>query len=113
MGVLKLRAINLDHCAGLAKENLGGRFHHRVFPEPVGPRNKRFPTGRPGEFNPARKDLVQVHQRMDALSCPTIFDRSAVWKSTVSVLRLLGSSGRISASSRLRMAIELSFMTVS
>src|SRR5207253_10887467 len=27
----------------------------RVFPEPVGPRKRRFPTGRPGEFNPAQK----------------------------------------------------------
>jgi len=26
----------------------------RVFPEPVGPRNKKFPTGRLGAFKPAR-----------------------------------------------------------
>jgi len=24
-------------------------------PAPVGPKNSKFPTGRPGEFNPARK----------------------------------------------------------
>jgi hypothetical protein len=27
----------------------------RVLPDPVGPKNNKFPTGRPGEFNPAQK----------------------------------------------------------
>src|SRR2546430_3101308 len=78
----------------------------RVFPEPVGPRNSRFPTGRPGEFNPARKTWYRSTSACTPSSCPTIFARSAAWKSKVSVLRLLGSSARLSASSRLRMRSE-------
>jgi len=39
----------------------------RVFPDPVGPRKSRFPTGRPGEFNPAQKNLEHVDEGLHAL----------------------------------------------
>src|SRR5580692_10515825 len=64
----------------------------RVLPDPVGPRNSRFPTGRPGEFNPAQNTWYRSTSDCTPSSCPTIFDFSAWWKSRVSLLRMLGSN---------------------
>ncbi len=49
MGVLKLAAVNFDYPNKIS----AAASTMRVFPDPVGPRNKKLPTGRPGEFKPA------------------------------------------------------------
>src|SRR5215471_7179286 len=64
----------------------------RVLPEPVGPRKSKFPTGRPGEFNPAQNTWYRSTSACTPSSCPTTFDRSAPSKSRVSLLRMLGLS---------------------
>src|ERR1700735_2341469 len=64
----------------------------RVFPAPVGPRNNRLPTGRPGEFSPARNTWYRSTTACTASSCPTIFRRSPDSKSRDSRLRCVGSS---------------------
>src|SRR5256714_13012499 len=64
----------------------------RVLPEPVGPKNSKFPTGRPGEFNPAQNTWYRSTSACTPSSCPTIFARSAPWKSRVSLLRMVGSN---------------------
>src|ERR1700722_12848651 len=64
----------------------------RVFPEPVGPRNSRLPTGRPGEFNPAQNTWYISTRDCTPSACPTILERNEVSKSRVSVLRMDGSS---------------------
>src|SRR5277367_2492962 len=64
----------------------------RVFPAPVGPKNSKFPTGRPGEFNPARNTWYKSTTACTASSCPTIFRRSPASKSRDSTLRWVGSS---------------------
>src|ERR1700678_3148546 len=64
----------------------------RVLPAPVGPKNNRFPTGRPGEFNPARNTWYKSTTACTASSCPTIFRRSPASKSRDSTLRWVGSS---------------------
>src|ERR1700751_5738317 len=64
----------------------------RVLPAPVGPRNNRFPTGRPGEFRPARNTWYRSTTACTASSCPTIFRRSPPSKSRDSTLRWVGSS---------------------
>src|SRR5258708_35237099 len=64
----------------------------RVLPEPVGPKNSKFPTGRPGEFNPAQNTRYRSTSACTPSSCPTIFDRSEVSKPRVSLLRIVGSS---------------------
>jgi len=85
-----------DHRAGFPKENLGGRFTTESSPNGGPEKPKDSPTGRPGEFNPARKNLIQSTSARTPLPAPNLI-AAPVWKSTVSVLRLLGSSGRISA----------------
>ena len=78
-----------------------GRFQHplphlpvasamRVWPAPVGPKNGKFPTGRPGEFSPARNTLVQVHHRLHRFILPHILRRSPASKSWDSLLRCFG-----------------------
>ena len=52
--VLKLGTVDLDAGASVAEERLGQSLDDTGFPDPVGPRNNRFPTGRPGAFSPAR-----------------------------------------------------------
>src|SRR5713101_7437614 len=64
----------------------------RVLPEPVGPRNNRLPTGRPGEFNPAQNTWYKSTSDCTPSSWPTIFDRRDPSKSRVSLLRMLGLS---------------------
>src|SRR5271155_687678 len=64
----------------------------RVFPAPVGPRNSKFPTGRPGEFNPARNTWYKSTTTCTASSCPTIFRRSPNSKSRDSQLRFPASN---------------------
>src|SRR6202035_4650427 len=64
----------------------------RVFPAPVGPRNSKLPTGRPGEFKPARNTWYRSTTACTASSCPTIFRRSPPSKSRDSTLRRLGFS---------------------
>src|SRR5262249_2077674 len=64
----------------------------RVLPEPVGPKNSRLPTGRPGEFSPAQNTWYKSTSACTPSSCPTIFDRRALSKSRVSLLRMLGFS---------------------
>src|SRR6266849_9395111 len=63
----------------------------RVFPDPVGPRNKKLPTGRPGEFKPAQKTWYRSTIACTASSCLTIFARSASPNSTASGLRRVES----------------------
>src|SRR2546427_7628256 len=64
----------------------------RVLPEPVGPRNSRLPTGRPGEFNPAQNTWYRSTSACTPSSWPTIFERSEPSKSRESLLRMLGLS---------------------
>src|SRR5271168_2277826 len=66
----------------------------RVLPAPVGPKNSRFPTGRPGEFSPARNTWYKSTTACTASSCPTIFRRSPASKSRDSILRRAGSNWR-------------------
>src|SRR6185437_6299403 len=63
----------------------------RVLPAPVGPRNRRFPTGRPGEFKPARNTWYRSTTDCTASSWPTILRRNAVSNSRDSRLRCVGS----------------------
>src|SRR5713101_2222209 len=67
----------------------------RGFPQTVARGHSKSPTCRPGAFNPARTTWYRSTSAWTPSSCPTIFPRSAVWKSIVSVLRLLGSSARM------------------
>src|SRR5438552_4378366 len=64
----------------------------RVLPEPVGPRNSKLPTGRPGGFSPARNIWEISTSFSTAWSWPTILRRRAPSKSLASVLRRVGSS---------------------
>src|ERR1700694_252175 len=64
----------------------------RVFPEPVGPRNSRLPTGRPGEFKPAQNTWYISTSDCTPSTWPTILERNELSKSRVSVLRMDGSS---------------------
>src|ERR1700722_8683565 len=63
----------------------------RAFPEPVGPRNSRLPTGRPGGFNPAKNIWSISTTFSSAPSWPTIFRRKVLSKSRASLLRRVGS----------------------
>src|SRR5271165_6194378 len=64
----------------------------RVLPDPVGPRNSRFPTGRWGGLNPARNVWYTSAIFSIAVSWPTIFRRRAQSNACASWLRRLGSS---------------------
>ena len=54
VAVLELGAVDLDHRAGLPDRLSAVASTMRVFPEPVGPRNRKLPMGRSGLFIPAR-----------------------------------------------------------
>jgi hypothetical protein len=49
----------------------------RVFPEPVGPKNSKFPIGREGDCNPAQNIWYRSTSACTACSCPTTFSRRA------------------------------------
>ena len=54
MTVLKLTAVNFYDSAELPTIASAVASTARVFPEPVGPRNRKFPIGRPTGESPAR-----------------------------------------------------------
>src|SRR5215469_16106366 len=62
---------------GLPKRISAAASTIRVLPEPVGPRNRRLPTGRPGEFRPAVKTWNNSTSAWMPSSWPTIFSRRA------------------------------------
>ena len=47
-------------------------FANSVFPTPVGPVNKKQPTGLSGSDNPAWEILIERAKLLTALSCPYI-----------------------------------------
>src|SRR5580700_2175426 len=65
----------------------------RVLPEPVGPRNSRFPTGRPVELIPAQKTWYRSTSARTPSSWPTTLLFRAAWNSCDSTLLSVGSSG--------------------
>src|SRR5260370_40032947 len=65
--VLKFRAIDLDHGARVAKENLGGRLHDARLPRARRPKEQQVPYGAAWRVQSGAKHLVQVHQRLDTL----------------------------------------------
>src|SRR6266852_8623407 len=65
VGVLKFRAIDLDHRARVAKKNLGGRFHDAGLPRARRPKKQQIPYRAAWRVQAGAKDLVQVHQRLD------------------------------------------------
>jgi len=50
MAVLELGAVDLDHGMSVPYQCLRGTSSIRVLPEPVGPRNRKLPIGRPGVY---------------------------------------------------------------
>ena len=54
MAVLELRAVDLDDRPRIPEQASAVASTIRVLPEPVGPRNRKLPIGRPTGDNPAR-----------------------------------------------------------
>src|SRR6266478_9047403 len=67
MGVLKLRAIHLDHRAGVSKENLGSRFHDARLARTGRPEKQQISYRTAWRIQSGAKDLVQVHQCLHTL----------------------------------------------
>ncbi len=67
MRVLKFGTIDLDNGARVAKQNLCGRFHYAGFPRSGRPEKQQVPHRAAWRIQSGAKDLVQVHQRLDAL----------------------------------------------
>src|SRR5882724_5431681 len=67
MGMLKLRAIDLDHRAGIAKKNFGGRLHDARFSRTRRPEKQQISYWAAWGVQSGAKDLVEIHQRLDAL----------------------------------------------
>src|SRR5260370_41577875 len=65
--VLKFRAIDLDHGAGVAKEKLGGGLHDPRLPRARRPKEQQVPHGAAWRVQSGAKHLVQVYQRLDTL----------------------------------------------
>jgi len=84
----------------------------RVFPEPVA-RETADSLPAAWRVQSGTENLVQVHQRMDALFLSNNFCSQCGLEIDRVRAALVRSSARVSASSRLRMDIELSFMTAS
>src|SRR5579864_4784878 len=68
--MLKLRAIHLDR--GSPNRISAAASTMRVLPDPVGPRNNKFPTGRPFEPIPAQKTWYRSATARMPSACPTI-----------------------------------------
>src|SRR5260370_36601186 len=67
VGVLKFRAINLDHGAGIAKKNFGRSFHDTRLPRARRPEEQQVPYRTAWRVQSGPKDLVKVYQRLDTL----------------------------------------------
>src|SRR6266567_4795374 len=67
MGVLKLCAIDLDHRARVAKENLGGGFNNSCLARTRRPEKQQIPYRTARRIQSGAKDLVQVHQCLHTL----------------------------------------------
>src|SRR6266446_3178523 len=65
--VLELRAIDLDHRASVPKQDFRSRFHDAGLSGPRRPKKKEVPYRAAGRVQSGAKNLVQVHQRLDAL----------------------------------------------
>ena len=66
MAVLKFGAVNLDDARGSPKSDSAMASTTRVLPEPVGPRNRRLPTGRARSVQSGQKHLVDFSDFFDS-----------------------------------------------
>src|ERR1700676_2408682 len=73
MGLLEFGAINLDHRACFAKENLSGRFDNAGLPRAGRPEEEKIPHRTAWRVQPGAKDLIEVYQRLDTLFLPDDF----------------------------------------
>ncbi len=67
MRVLELRAIDLDYRAGVAKEDLGGRFHDARLTRTGRPQEQQVANGAAGRVQSSAKNLEHVHEGLHAL----------------------------------------------
>src|SRR6516165_3235759 len=67
VGVLKLRAIDLDNRAGIPKQDLRRRFDDARFSGSGGPQKQQVPYGASRRIQAGAKHLVQVNQRLYGL----------------------------------------------
>ena len=67
VGVLELRAIDLDDRAGIPKQDLRRRFDDAGFSGSSGPQKQQVPYRAPRRIQAGAKHLVQVNQRLYGL----------------------------------------------
>jgi hypothetical protein len=65
MAMLKFGAIDLDHRLRGVQKGFGSGFHYSGLPDPVGPRKRKFPIGRPDGHCPAMWILVEADNLTD------------------------------------------------
>jgi hypothetical protein len=68
--MLKLRTIHLNHCARIAEKNFGGGFYHARFAGTGWPEKEKISYWAAGRVQAGTKNLVQLHERLDAFLLP-------------------------------------------
>ena len=102
VAVLELGAIDFDHARRRPTRLSAVASTMRVLPDPVGPRNRKLPIGRPGGFMPGEKHLVNFGDFFDGLVLADDFAP----KSGFEILR------RITAPRRIEGCVESGFHSI-
>jgi hypothetical protein len=89
--VLELRAIDLDHSAGIPKKNLGCRFHDTRFSRTSRAEEQQVPHRTPRRVQPGAKNLEHIYEGLHALLLPDYLCAQG----RVKITRVVASDGWI------------------
>src|SRR6478672_2468162 len=98
VGVLELRAVDLDASARVAEERLGQSFDDAGFPGPGGPQEQKIAYRASRRIQPGQEHLVDLHDFFDGLILPD----DLATQSGVELPRVVAAAVRVKHSGEIR-----------